>query len=306
MLYPPVALAVATRARELPVAAGWAYEPKLDGYRCCALGGRGLLQSRQGSTAMTSRFPEVLADLAALGDVVLDGELVALRAGRLVFSALQAGPRRRGRGGITAVLVAFDCLSLGERDLRGQSYSARRTVLERVLARSRPHVQLIEQTTDPRAAREWMSPAWGAAGVEGVVAKPVTSRYLPGQRSGWLKIRQTHTREVVVLGVTEENSLVLGGPGRTGWRVVGLSLPLSRELRTELAERLSLDPDQPEPVRLPGVATGLPGGPEVTYQPVRPDTVVEIEADTATEHGRQRHRSRVRRVRPDRAPAELR
>lgn len=157
MLHPPVSLAVAARVRELPAEPGWSCEPKLDGYRCCGFSHAGLLQSRQGSTAMTSRFPEVIADLSTLGDVVIDGELVALREGRLVFSALQAGPVRRARDHVTALLVVFDLLAIDDQDLRWKPYFERRAALERRLDQPLPHVQLIEHTCDLRVAQEWMS-----------------------------------------------------------------------------------------------------------------------------------------------------
>ncbi|WP_158628626.1 ATP-dependent DNA ligase [Saccharopolyspora rhizosphaerae] len=306
VLRPPVTVTVAGSTRDLPVDPGrWAYEPKLDGYRVVGFAARRLLQTRQGNTALTSRFPEVVADLATLGDVVVDGELVAWRHGRLDFSALQAGPARRERDRITAVLMAFDLLAADERDLRGKPHLERRGVLEDLLTRPLPHVQLVEQTLDPQAAREWLSLDWGVTGVEGVMAKPVTSRYAPGQRSGWLKVRTTRTVEAVVLGVTSPDALVLGSPDLSrGWWVTGLSLPVPPGLRAELAARLRLDEARLDPVHLPGTVGGFSGD-ETVYQAVHPDTVVEVEADTAAEHGRFRHRLRVVRIRADLTPADL-
>ncbi|WP_165944754.1 ATP-dependent DNA ligase [Saccharopolyspora terrae] len=304
---PPVQVATATSAGVLPTEPGqWAYEPKLDGYRVVGFTARRLLQSRQGSTALTDRFPEVVGDLVALGEVVVDGELVALRGGRLTFSDLQSGPARRARDQVTAVFVVFDLLAFGDQDLRTRAYLERRAALGDLLAQPLPHVQLIEHTMDLQTAGVWMSPDWGEAGIEGVVAKPRASRYAPGQRSGWLKIRQTHTVDAAVLGVIGADTLVLGYPDRVGrWRVLGLSLPVTRELRAELAARLRLDDVRSDPVRLPGIAGGLPGSAEVTYQPVLVNTVVEVAVDTAAEYGRQRHRSRVLRIRDDLAPADL-
>lgn len=308
VLHPPLPLAVAARVHDLPAERGrYAMQPKLDGYRCAGFGSLGLLQSRQGSTALTDRFPEVVADLAALGDVVVDGELVALRGGRLVFTALQFGPERRAREHVTAALIVFDLLGHEDRDLRGLPYVERRAALERLLARPLPHVQLIEETEDPQAAREWLGPAWGAAGVEGVVGRPLRSRYAPGTRSGWIKVRQTITVEVVVLGVVGADVLVLGQPDRAGrFRVRGLSHPVPAGLRAELAALLRPDDTRPGLVELPPSVGGLPGGPPISYVPVRPECVVEITADTAVDHGGiQRHRVTVVRVRPDLTTADL-
>ncbi len=308
MLHPPITVTIATPARDLPVESGrWAYEPKLDGYRVVGFAEQQLLQSRQGNTALTTRFPEVVADLTAIGDVVIDGELVAWRHGRLEFSSLQAGPTRRERDQIIAVFMAFDLLAVDNYDLRGRPYLDRRKILGDLLARPLPHVQLVDQTLDPRTAREWMSLDWGATGVEGAVAKPVASRYAPGQRSGWLKIRTTRTVEAVVLGVTSPDALVLGAQDPSGkWWVTGISQPVPQALRAELAARLRPDESRLDPVQLPGTAGGLPGSPAIVYQPVRADTVVEVQADTAVEHGRFRHRPRVMRIRDDLTPDHLR
>lgn len=299
---------MATRTHEVPAGPDMSFEPKLDGFRALAFSRARRLQSRQGSLALTERFPDVLADLSGLGDVVLDGELVAMRHGRLEFSALRLGPARRAREGITAVLVAFDLLAIDDIDVRGQPLVRRRAQLQALLGHARlAHVQLIEQTTDRSAALEWMSPAWGQAGVEGVLTKPLRSRYLTGTRSGWIKTRQTATIEAVVLGVAGADVLVLGQPSPSGrWRVQGLSHPVAPALGAELATQLRLDESHPETAQLPSSVGGLPGAPPITYLPVRPDVIVEITVDTAIDHGRHRHRITVMRIRDDLTPDDLR
>ncbi len=92
MTYPVQAVKPATSA-ELPVGkpGEWSYEPKFDGFRCVAFacGERVRLQSRQ-QRGLTRNFPEVAAAVGALDvGVVLDGELVLWRHGRLDFAALQ-------------------------------------------------------------------------------------------------------------------------------------------------------------------------------------------------------------------------
>ena len=112
----------------------------------------------------------------------------------------------------------------------------------------------------------------------------------------------TRTEEAVVLGVTA-HALVLGGPDQHGrWTAVGLSQPLSATLRRELAERLRVQGDRST---LPGIIAGLPGTDDVTYQPTRPDVVVEIQVDSALEFGRYRHRPTAARLRGDLAAGEL-
>lgn len=127
---PPVSVAVAEGARQLPAEGRWAFEPKLDGWRVVGFAGSGLLHSRRG-TLLTARFPEISAAVAKLGTgVVVDGELVALREGRLEFAALQTGRQQRAHKGITVHLVVFDLIAVADRDLRGQPYEHRRAELE--------------------------------------------------------------------------------------------------------------------------------------------------------------------------------
>src|SRR4051794_18860697 len=86
----------ATRVTRLPIGPGWSYEPKFDGFRALAFCHRRdgvVLQSRQ-LRPLTDAFPDITTTLTNLhglgkGGVVLDGELVIWRAGRLDFAALQ-------------------------------------------------------------------------------------------------------------------------------------------------------------------------------------------------------------------------
>ncbi|WP_432855131.1 hypothetical protein ACQPXB_21720 [Amycolatopsis sp. CA-161197] len=126
----PLRLAVAEPAAVLPEA-GHGYEPKLDGWRCLIHVPAGAVQSRTGSS-LVDRFPGILEAAATLGRVVLDGEIVAYRDGRLDFAALGYGPVRRRAEGVTVVCVAFDLLGWRGRDLRPWPYSRRRERLEAV------------------------------------------------------------------------------------------------------------------------------------------------------------------------------
>ena len=76
---------------DLPEGEGWQYEPKWDGFRCIASirGGAVELQSKAGKP-LARYFPEVVAGLAGLPDVVLDGELLIPVGTSLSFAALQA------------------------------------------------------------------------------------------------------------------------------------------------------------------------------------------------------------------------
>lgn len=106
-LHPPVDLMLAQSAGEVPLSRAsrsWVYEPEFDGWRSLRLVARGVMQSRRG-TDLADRFPEIATAADALGDVVLDGVIVALRNGRLDFGALTSTPRTRLTAGISVYYV---------------------------------------------------------------------------------------------------------------------------------------------------------------------------------------------------------
>lgn len=288
---------------------GWLYEPKYDGWRGCLHAGAGRLHSRSG-TDLSARFPELLAAAGelALDEAVLDGELVAVRgdAARLEFAALQAGPRRRRVEGVVVYFLVFDLLAHRGQDLRGCPYAQRRAALEALLSGAQSPLQPVPQTSDREAALDWLDPAYGTVGIEGVVAKP-SGPYRRGRASGWRKTRHTVTTEAVVAGVSAgasgQHALVLALPTATGrWHAVGLSQPLSGPAQRELEGKLDY---LGLTARLPGIVAGLPGQQQVDYVPVAPSVVVEIETDAVGEHGRLRHRPRYVRTRPDRSSGDL-
>jgi ATP-dependent DNA ligase len=114
---PPVVVQLAEPARTVPASRPGRplrYEPKWDGWRAVLFSRAGCLRSRR-DNELGGRFPELLAAGAQLGDVVLDGEIVALRDGRMDFGALSSRPRDRAAAGITIYYVAFDLLAVGQK-----------------------------------------------------------------------------------------------------------------------------------------------------------------------------------------------
>ena len=174
---------------------GWAYEIKWDGYRTLVFidDGAARLQSSN-LLDVTRRWPELegIADAVNATSCVLDGEAVAFAEdGRPDFGAVQ-------RGDTIITFVAFDLLHLNGADTMVLPFEQRRRLLEQVL----------------EPGERWLVPAWEAdglalaaatvsQGMEGIVAKRLDSRYVPGKRStSWRKVKHRRRQEFVVGGFT--------------------------------------------------------------------------------------------------------
>ncbi|MGK2874727.1 MAG: ATP-dependent DNA ligase [Nocardioides sp.] len=309
---PMLAKPAATLPAGSALPGGTVYEPKWDGYRAILErtpeGCR--VWSRNGAD-LTAGFPDIVG--AACEQLqpgtVVDGELVVWSAGRLDFAALAPRLAYRGRRRPPAQLapatfLAFDLLAADDADVRGKPLRVRRSLLEQRAGTWQPPLQLTPQTADPAQARRWLEEYAAAdVGVEGLVAKGASQRYLPGQR-GWVKLRIHNTREATVgavIGPVEEPvRLILGLVDAAGrLRVAGATHPLSARESAELAAVLVGADDHPWPLELSTRQLGQFSREPVAITRVEPTVIVEVEADTAFEHGRWRHLTRYRRLRLD-------
>ena len=149
----------------------------------------------------------------------------------------------------------------------------------------------------------------GPAGVEGLVAKGAATRYRPGERGSWVKVK--HRSQVdgivgAVIGpVRRPEAIVVGRYTAEGvLRIVGRSTALTSQQAKELAAALTEVPESghPWPTEIGG---GHFGGGKVAITHVDPVLVVEVAADTALQAGRHRHALRLLRVRTDLDPEDL-
>lgn len=301
---------------------GWA-EIKWDGIR--AIGtwadGRFALHARSG-TDITARYPELTSDgkpaLPASGAVV-DGEIVAFdRDGMPSFARLQDRMHlTRGREierevvRTPIVYMLFDLLRLDGHDLTEVPLRQRRALLEQLASDLDAPVQVPPVFDDVDAALQTSR----RYGLEGIVAKDPQSRYRPGIRSdSWLKLKQTRTQEVVIVGIRPGRgnraggigSLLLAVPspatssqppelryvGRVG---TGFTDRMLRELQSQLQP---LRTDSP-------AASEVPAADAADALWVRPELVGEVEFANWSPGGILRH-SRWRGLRPDKSPDEVR
>jgi ATP-dependent DNA ligase len=298
----------------LPTGPGWVFEPKFDGFRALAFCNPTgvVLQSRQ-QRPLTHAFPDVAATLTPVADegMVLDGEVVVWRAGRLDFAALQdrlrSGPTRVRELAVAApaAYVVFDLLAHHGTDLRGRAYIKRRRKLEKLLGpRKPPGLVLTPTTTDPAVARAWLG-GYTTSGIEGVVAKRADQPYQPGVR-GWQKLRARLTAEAVIGGVIGRvdapQVLLLGRYDDHGQlHVAGRTTDLSPTAQTAAAAvlRRHAGPGHPWPETLPRSHWGRRPTPPLAYTRVHPDVVAELSVDPAADGLRWRHPAKLIRLRAD-------
>ncbi len=178
---------------------GWSFEVKWDGFRSIAVvkKGKARLVSRNGRP-LNARFPAVASALAGLTvDAVLDGEVVAVdEKGRPDFQALQNSVRS-GEGRI--LYYVFDLLQVDGRDLRPLPLKRRQVLLRKLL----PASSTVRLSDGIETKGRALFAAAERTGLEGIMAKDLSSPYRPGARTGdWLKIKTGKRQEAVIAGFT--------------------------------------------------------------------------------------------------------
>ncbi len=328
---------LAKRVSELPVEGPWIYEPKWDGFRALVFrdGDEILLQSRD-TKSLNRYFPELLDPLRAAlpARCVLDGEIVVATKDGLDFDALQqrihpAASRVKLLSQQTpASIVFFDLLCEGDRDLCPEPFESRRKLLQSVLSSAKPPIHLTPATSESSVASDWFRRFEGA-GLDGVIAKPPSGTYEPDKRV-MFKVKHERDCDCVVAGFrwhkkgerTMIGSLLLGlFDDSAVLHHVGVCASFTTEKRHELVE--FLEPYRKNALanhpwkgwaehgleanggahRMPGGQSRWSQGKDLSWEPLRPELVVEV----AYEHmqsGRFRHMSRFRRWRMDKKPSD--
>ncbi|MFZ0519323.1 MAG: ATP-dependent DNA ligase [Acidobacteriaceae bacterium] len=333
---PPILPMLAKRVEEIPSGDGWLFEPKWDGFRVLIFRDHKeiLIQSRE-QKSLNRYFPEVLPPLLQQlpPRCVVDGELVITRNGALDFDALQlrihpAASRVNLLADQTpASIVLFDLLSEGSKDLRLRPFQQRRARLEHMLAEATPPLHLTPATKNRRVAADWFQRFEGA-GLDGVMVKPIEGIYESDKRV-MFKLKHERDCDCVVAGFRwyKEStngaigSLLLGLYDDAGaLQHVGVCSSFTQEKRRELLtflrpyrkNALAHHPwkswQQESPAdngqhRMPGGKSRWSHGKDLSWEPLRPELVVEV----AYEHmqgNRFRHMAHFRRWRTEKDPRE--
>lgn len=186
---------LATLVREPFDKKGWVYEEKYDGYRILAYkeGERVELLSRN-SIDRLSRFPGIAEAIRSLrpSTLLLDGEVVAFdRKTVSRFQLLQQGKDE-------LVYAVFDCLYVNGNDLRREPLPVRRAAMEQSLGSSR--ILLASRRLNENGLQAYRLAQ--RKGLEGLVAKDLSSAYVEGRSKSWLKVKVHQEDEFVIGGFT--------------------------------------------------------------------------------------------------------
>jgi bifunctional non-homologous end joining protein LigD len=199
----------------------WVFEVKWDGVRSILFLHKKkrilALQSRSGKS-ITHRYPELVkalsfttpsssSEIRCKESVVLDGEVVVLDKKNGVPS-FQSHQRRMNVDSIKeidnlskeipATYYFFDILYLDGTNLQGLSFLERRKILSDVIAKENARIK-ISHFIEEKGKEVFDKTK--SMGLEGLVAKHKSSKYVQGIRSrDWLKIKHIKTQDCIVIG----------------------------------------------------------------------------------------------------------
>jgi DNA ligase-1 len=258
---------------------------------------------------VTAALPDVIQQLtgATDHDVILDGEVIAIRDGKpMPFQSVLRRFRRRhdiaeAQEAIEMVPNVFDILYLDGETLIDLPFTERRKKLESVVTKYlAPQIVSGEQ-----AAIEKTYDAALAAGHEGIMIKVTSSPYTPGQRGkNWIKIKpEVDTLDLAVIGAEwgEGKRAHVFGSFLVACQDQGKLIPISRVATGFSDEQLV------EVYEMLKDAVIAKSGKEVTFEPLLVFEVgyAELQASQNYEGGFALRFPRFIRIRDDKDIADI-
>lgn len=246
---------LATSGTRVPREQGWSHEVKWDGVRVLAdttTDGTRLYSRNENLVSVA--WPELNRSPLGDRDLLVDGEVIALNdRGLPDFRTLQERmhvrkPMAAARLAeqLPATYMVFDVMRLDGKDLSGMPLGERRGIL-RGLGLEHSTWQVPDAYDDG----QMLFDATLQQGLEGIVSKRLTSRYVFGERTrSWLKFAHRHRCSLVVGGWRPQEgttdrlaALLVGEPtpggllyrGRVGSGIGGQASRMLTELLAPLA-----------------------------------------------------------------------
>jgi bifunctional non-homologous end joining protein LigD len=199
----------ATITEKLPKGSEWIFEIKWDGVRgLCYIENRALTIYTRNNNRCERQYPElqVIPHYVEAEQAILDGEIVVLDAkGVSKFEMIQPRIHLQDANAIAKMaqknpvhLYVFDLLYLDGYDLRRVPLADRKQALAAIL---KPYPLLKISDHFVNAGEELLEAA-RQNGLEGLLAKCVTSVYESRRSRDWLKLKLTSEQEFVIAGYT--------------------------------------------------------------------------------------------------------
>lgn len=267
----------------------WLHEMKYDGYRTLISVGsdEGRAYTRSGLD-WSDRFAGIVTDALKLkvGSALIDGEAVVLDAdGRSSFQALQGALK-----GAPATIdyFAFDLLELDGEDLTGLPLVERKAKLQKILPKGKSRLRYSDHIV---GRGEKLLNQFCAAGLEGVISKLATGKYVSSRSGGWVKTKCIKRQEFVVVGWTPSDKSRL-------FRSLILAIHEKGELR--YAGKVGTGFDTAELIRLMEIMKPIEQSAPTVKAPraevrgahwLKPKLVAEIAYTEMTNEGTLRHPS---------------
>lgn len=279
----------------------WLFEVKWDGYRTLAFieNGQVQLMSRNNKSFSEKYYPLRQAMEQWSINAVIDAEILVINEkGISDFGALQ---NWRSEPDGELVMYVFDLLWYEGKNLMNLPLNLRQAVLKEILPVDNDRIRLSH--VFPANGHEFFEAA-EKLGLEGIIAKKGSSKYVPDQRSKeWLKIKVQKRQEVVIggytlndgtgkkfssllLGVYEKGKLQYVGKVGTGFNDKGQKemMELFKPLITDESP-FSTEPDVNQPSRF------RPNPPKAKATWLKPELVCEVNYAEITNDGVFRHPS---------------
>ncbi|QPS14925.1 DNA ligase D (plasmid) [Sphingomonas paucimobilis] len=267
----------------------WLHEMKYDGYRTLISVGsdEGRAYTRSGLD-WSDRFAGIVTDALKLkvGSALIDGEAVVLDAdGRSSFQALQGALK-----GAPATIdyFAFDLLELDGEDLTGLPLVERKAKLQKILPKGKSRLRYSDHIV---GSGEKLLNQFCAAGLEGVISKLATGKYVGSRSGAWVKTKCIKRQEFVVVGWTPSDKSRL-------FRSLILAIHEKGELR--YAGKVGTGFDTAELIRLMEIMKPIEQSAPTVKAPraevrgahwLKPKLVAEIAYTEMTNEGTLRHPS---------------
>ena len=234
-----------------------------------------MLKTRKGLD-WTGKFVAIAAAGGRLGEVIIDGEIVALdHHGTPDFAALQAALSEGKTDDL--IFFAFDLLFAGGEDLRPLPLGERKKRLEELLGAAGKK-SLIRYVPHFATGGDAVLKSACRMSLEGIVSKRADAPYESGRTGAWVKTKCRGGHEVVIGGWTQESgrfrSLLVGAYRDHRLIYVGrVGTGFGRAKLGQLIPRLKAAAAEKSPF---SGATAPPGkASKINW--LKPDLVAEIE-----------------------------